>query len=81
MVYNMILSYEDGVWIILSLDYNLIIEGRNKEKIVKKAEKVLKQKLKKEVAVHPVSECQILKDLTDVDNIYELIQIIVWISL
>ena len=77
MVYNMILSYEDGVWIILSLDHNLIIEGTNKSKLIKKAEKLLKQKLKKEGAVHPVSECQILKDLTDVDNIYELIQIIV----
>ena len=39
MVYNMILSYEDGVWIILSLDYNLIIEGTNKSKLIKKAEK------------------------------------------
>ena len=77
MVYNMILSYEDGVWIRLSLDYNLIIEGTNKSKLIKKAEKLVKQKLKKEGAVHPVSECQILKDLTDVDNIYELIQIIV----
>ena len=77
MVYNMLMSYEDGVWIIISFDYKIIIEEKNKEKVVKKAEKVLKQKLKKEGAVHPVSECQILKDLTDVDNIYELIQITV----
>ena len=81
MIYNFVLSYEDGVWIIISFDYKIIIEEKNKEKVVKKAEKVLKQKLKKEGAVHPVSECQILKDLTDVDNIYELIQITVWISL
>ena len=77
MIYNFVLSYEDGVWIIISFDYKIIIEEKNKEKVVKKAEKVLKQKLKKEGAVHPVSECQILKDLTDVDNIYELIQITV----
>ena len=76
MVYNMILSYEDGVWIILSLDYNLIIEGRNKEKIVKKAEKLLKQKIKKDGIVFPLSETKIIKDLTDLD-IYELIQITV----
>ena len=76
MVYNMILSYEDGVWIILSLDYNLIIEGRNKEKIVKKAEKLLKQKIKKDGIVSPLSETKIIKDLTDLD-IYELIQITV----
>ena len=76
MVYSMILSYEDGVWIILSLDYNLIIEGRNKEKIVKKAEKLLKEKIKKEGMVQPLLESKILNDLTDVD-IYELIQITV----
>ena len=75
MVYNMLLSYEDGIWIILSLDYNVIIEGKNKEKIVKKAEKLLKQKIK-EGMVNPVSESQILKDLKDVE-IYELIQITV----
>ena len=81
MVYNMMLSYEDGVWIIISFDYNLIIEGKNKEKVIKKAEKLLKQKIRKEGMAQPLSESKILKDLTDVDNIYELIQIIVWISL
>ena len=77
MVYNMMLSYEDGVWIIISFDYNLIIEGKNKEKVIKKAEKLLKQKIRKEGMAQPLSESKILKDLTDVDNIYELIQIIV----
>lgn len=76
MVYNMMLSYEDGVWIIISFDYNLIIEGKNKEKIVKKAEKLLKQKIKKEEKIDPVSEKKILEDLTDT-GIYELIQITV----
>lgn len=77
MVYNMMLSYEDGVWIIISFDYNLIIEGKNKEKVIKKAEKLLKQKIRKEGMAQPLSESKILKDLTDVDNIYELIQITV----
>lgn len=81
MVYNMMLSYEDGVWIIISFDYNLIIEGKNKEKVIKKAEKLLKQKIRKEGMAQPLSESKILKDLTDVDNIYELIQITVWINL
>lgn len=79
MVYNMLLSYEDGVWILLSLDYNLIIEGKNRSQIIKKAEKFLKNKIKKEGRVNPVSEDKILQDLEEVD-IYELIQITVWIS-
>ena len=61
MVYNMMLSYEDGVWIIISFDYNLIIEGKNKEKVIKKAEKLLKQKIKEEKI-----------DLIDVD-IYQIV--------
>ena len=81
MVYKFLLIFEDKIYILISMDYKIVVEGTNKSKLIKKAEKVLKQKLKKEGAVHPVSECQILKDLTDVDNIYELIQIIVWISL
>lgn len=76
MVYNMLLSYEDGVWILLSLDYNLIIEGKKKRKIIEKAEKLLKNKIKKEGRVDPVSENKILQDLEEVD-IYELIQITV----
>ena len=76
MIYNMMLSYEDGVWIILSFDYKIIIEGIDKEKIIKKAEKLLKEKIKKEGMVQPLSENKILNDLTDVD-IYELIQITV----
>lgn len=81
MLYNFLMTLENGIYSLISMDYKIVVEGTNKSKLVKKAEKVLKQKLKKEGAVHPVSECQILKDLTDVDNIYELIQIIVWISL
>lgn len=77
MLYNFLMTLENGIYSLISMDYKIVVEGTNKSKLVKKAEKVLKQKLKKEGAVHPVSECQILKDLTDVDNIYELIQIIV----
>lgn len=76
MIYNFVLSYEDSVWIILSLDYNLIIEGKNRSQIIKKAEKFLKNKIKKEGRVNPVSEDKILQDLEEVD-IYELIQITV----
>ena len=34
MKYNFILSYEDGVQIILFFDYKIVIEGRNKGTIV-----------------------------------------------
>ena len=76
MIYNFVLSYEDGVWIILSLDYNIIIEGKNRSQIINKAGKLLKNKIKKEGIVPPVSEERIVKDIIDAD-IYELIQITV----
>lgn len=79
MLYNFLMTLENGIYSLISMDYKIVIEGTNKSKIVKKAEKLLKNKIKKEGIVHPVSEAKILEDLDDVD-IYELIQITVWIS-
>ena len=63
---------KDGTYSIVYLDYKFSIEEtNNKSKIIKKAEKLLKQKIKKEV-----KEDKILQDLEEVD-IYELIQITV----
>ena len=79
MLYNFLLYFEDGMYSIISMDYKIVVEGGNRSKLVKKAEKLLKNKIKKDGMVHPVSENKILGDLDDVD-IYELIQITVWIS-
>lgn len=76
MLYNFLLFFEDGIYSLISVDYKIVVEGVNKEKVVKKAEKLLKQKIRKEGMVHSVSESKILKDLDDVD-VYELIQITV----
>lgn len=76
MLYNFLMTLENGIYSLISMDYKIVIEGTNKSKIVKKAEKLLKNKIKKEGIVHPVSEAKILEDLDDVD-IYELIQITV----
>lgn len=60
---------KDGTYSLVYLDYKFSIEETNK--IIKKAEKLLKQKIKKEG-----KEDKILQDLEEVD-IYELIQITV----
>lgn len=80
MLYNFLMTLENGIYSLISMDYKIVIEGTNKSKIVKKAEKLLKNKIKKEGIVNPVSKERILENLEDLD-IYELIQITVWISL
>ena len=42
----------DGDYDLVYLDYK-VIDGTNKLKIIKKAEKLLKQKIKKEGRIHP----------------------------
>ncbi len=79
MLYNFLLYFEDGMYSIISMDYKIVVEGGNRSKLVKKAEKLLKNKIKKEGRLNPVSEDKILQDLEKVD-IYELIQITVWVS-
>ena len=76
MLYNFLLYFEDGMYSIISMDYKIVVEGGNRSKLVKKAEKLLKNKIKKEGRLNPVSEDKILQDLEKVD-IYELIQITV----
>lgn len=62
---------KDGTYSLVYLDYKFSIEETNRTKLIKKAEKLLKQKIKKEG-----KEDKILQDLEEVD-IYELIQITV----
>ena len=62
---------KDGTYSLVYLDYKFSIEETNRTKLIKKAEKLLKQKIKKEG-----KEAKILQDLEEVD-IYELIQITV----
>ena len=54
----------DGDYDIGYLDYK-VIDGTNKLKIIKKAEKLLKQKNKKEEKIHSVS----VEDLIDIVQI------------
>lgn len=62
---------KDGTYSLVYLDYKFSIKETNRTKLIKKAEKLLKQKIKKEG-----KEDKILQDLEEVD-IYELIQITV----
>lgn len=79
MVYNFLMTFENGSYYLISMDYKIVVEGGNRAKLIERAEKLLKNKIKKDGMVHPVSEDKILEDLEKVD-IYELIQITVWIS-
>mgnify|MGYP001642235778 CR=1 FL=1 len=79
MVYNFLMTFENGSYYLISMDYKIVVEGGNRAKLIERAEKLLKNKIKKDGMVHPVSEDKILEDLEEVD-IYELIQITVWIS-
>lgn len=54
----------DGDYDLVYLDYK-VIDGTNKLKILKKAEKLLKQKNKKEEKIHSVS----VEDLIDIVQI------------
>lgn len=54
----------DGVYDLVYLDYK-VIDVTNKLKIIKKAEKILKQKNKKEEKIHSVS----VEDLIDIVQI------------
>lgn len=60
----------DGDYDLVYLDYK-VIEGINRSKLIKKAEKLLKQKNKKEGKIQPVVEEKI--DLINVD----IIQIVI----
>lgn len=60
----------DGDYDLVYLDYK-VIEGTNRSKLIKKAEKLLKQKNKKEGKIQPVVEEKI--DLINVD----IIQIVI----
>ena len=60
----------DGDYDLVYLDYK-VIEGTNISKLIKKAEKLLKQKNKKEGKIQPVVEEKI--DLINVD----IIQIVI----
>lgn len=63
---------KDGTYSIVYLDYKFSIEEtNNKSKIIKKAEKLLKQKVKKEGIIHSALEEKI--DLINVD----IIQIVI----
>ncbi len=62
---------KDGTYSLVYLDYKFSIKETNRTKLIKKAEKLLKQKIKNEG-----KEDKILQDLEEVD-IYELIQITV----
>ena len=76
MVYNFLMTFENGSYYLISMDYKIVVEGGNRAKLIERAEKLLKNKIKKDGMVHPVSEDKILEDLEKVD-IYELIQITV----
>lgn len=76
MVYNFLMTFENGSYYLISMDYKIVVEGGNRAKLIERAEKLLKNKIKKDGMVHPVSEDKILEDLEEVD-IYELIQITV----
>lgn len=56
----------DGVYDLVYLDYK-VIDVTNKLKIIKKAEKLLKQKNKKEEKIHSVS----------VEDLIEIVQIVI----
>lgn len=60
----------DGDYDLVYLDYK-VIEGTNRSELIKKAEKLLKQKVKKEGIIHSALEEKI--DLINVD----IIQIVI----
>jgi len=55
---------KDGTYSIVYLDYKFSIEETNK--IIKKAEKLLKEKNKKEGGIHSVLEEKIVEDLIEI---------------
>lgn len=58
---------KDGTYSIVYLDYKFSIEETNK--IIKKAEKLLKEKNKKEGGIHSVLEEKIVEDLIEIIQI------------
>lgn len=39
MLYNFLMTLENGIYSLISMDYKIVVEGTNKSKLVKKAEK------------------------------------------
>ena len=58
---------KDGTYSLVYLDYKFSIEETNK--IIKKAEKLLKEKNKKEGGIHSVLEEKIVEDLIEIIQI------------
>jgi len=58
----------DGDYDLVYLDYK-VIEGTNRSKLIKKAEKLLKEKNKKEEGIHSVLEEKIVEDIIDIIQI------------
>ena len=58
---------KDGNYSLVYLDYKFSIEETNK--IIKKAEKLLKEKNKKEGGIHSVLEEKIVEDLIEIIQI------------